>query len=1214
MDKYRFEKLTPVSNIDISIYESAIDFAFEDPDIKNIAISGSYGAGKSSIFETYKKKHADKHYIHISLAHFNDIKTGGSQKDIGTSVLEGKILNQLIHQIPPQNIPQTMFKMKGFTKNGDTWKYAVFATFLPLIVLQIIFFDKWVDFVATLPKLLSCLLAFTTKTWSLLFGGILALAIILCIIYKVFWAQRNKNIFRKISFHGNEIEILHDNESYFDKYLNEVLYLFLMSNADAIVFEDIDRFNSMQIFERLREINTLVNSRICDHGDANISNQKTGIANSKTLRFFYLLRDDIFISKDRTKFFDYIIPIVPVIDSSNSYDSFLEHFSKNGLKEKFDEAFLQGLSLYVDDMRLLKNICNEFFIYYNRLNTTELDNNKMLAVITYKNLFPKDFSDLQINQGFVYALFNNKPKFIIAEEKELKGKLLEIQNHIQQISNEHLEQEEELDIIYKQKQDAVNNTPISRNRSNLQEEFNEWKDKYAIRKERIAEKSNGKLVELQNEAQELNKRISKLESQRLKSLITRENIESIFSIVTKNAIGDEEKYEDVKSNNYFSLLKYLIRNGYIDETYPDYMTYFYENSLSQGDKMFLRSITDRKGKSFTYQLKSPKKVLSRLNALDFEQIEVLNFNLCDYLIKESQNDDYISILISQLKRRKNYDFVEQWVNNTTCISTLVCTLNAHWPSLYAELSLVEKDEFARRFSVWTLYYSTDEQIKVVDEKCNLGHSISNYEDILNIESPQIDKLLSGFELLKVSFKRLCYPIANKELFLQVYEKNLYDLTFDNIKLILQNVYKCIDADEISHKNYSLIAQRKDSALCNRINSNFAEYLQCIFENCSNSISDSEEDAIAILNRSDIGEEDKEKYIANLKTSIENLQDVSDSGIWECLLLNGNLAYTEENILCYFDHRKRMDSSLVKFINSRKHNLNFKKSSVCQSEIRRPFFKEIITCNELYDKKYGQIVATLGYYYPGSSFSIPDIDDRKIAILVKNKIVQMGAENLEFIRENYPNIRYSYIRRNINSYVEIMTNTLLQEDELLEVISWDIPDSLKIKLLELTDMEITVIGKNYAPQTRAYILNHNLYEDDKYQLYRTYDAECTEIKEIIFSYAVNDINWITENPDSVSGKLKVDLLCTDSVPRKKRIDLFLKMFSLLSDMERYDYLDKLGQPDYRKISDSRSRPKFVANEENEVILTAFVAHKIIYDFLPDSDRAGYFKIRRNPPRK
>lgn len=57
--------------------------------------------------------------------------------------------------------------------------------------------------------------------------------------------QKNKNIFRKLNFQGNEIEIFEDcDDSYFDKYLNEVLYLFENANADAIVFEDIDRFNA----------------------------------------------------------------------------------------------------------------------------------------------------------------------------------------------------------------------------------------------------------------------------------------------------------------------------------------------------------------------------------------------------------------------------------------------------------------------------------------------------------------------------------------------------------------------------------------------------------------------------------------------------------------------------------------------------------------------------------------------------------------------------------------------------------------------------------------------------------------------------------------------------------------------------------------------------------------------------------------------------------
>ena len=63
---YNFEKLTPNKEADISVYEEAIDFVFDNADVTNIAISGSYGAGKSSVIESYEKKHKD---INLKIMH-----------------------------------------------------------------------------------------------------------------------------------------------------------------------------------------------------------------------------------------------------------------------------------------------------------------------------------------------------------------------------------------------------------------------------------------------------------------------------------------------------------------------------------------------------------------------------------------------------------------------------------------------------------------------------------------------------------------------------------------------------------------------------------------------------------------------------------------------------------------------------------------------------------------------------------------------------------------------------------------------------------------------------------------------------------------------------------------------------------------------------------------------------------------------------------------
>ena len=463
--KYTFEKLTPVDDCDISIYESAIDFAFDEKDIRNIAISGAYGAGKSSVLAAYKAKHKDIKFLHISLAHFQGNSDSSSSEDssspikkndsdsssfkdsshIKESVLEGKILNQLIHQIPAETIPQTNFRVKKSTSNKIVLGYTIAILVFLIALFHVLFFDGWSTFVNGLADgVVKKTLSLATNHFSLIFSGVLLFVFAGFFIFKLLVMQKNKSIFKKLSFQGNEIEIFAEsNDSFFDKYLNEVLYLFENVDADVIVFEDMDRFDAHRIFERLREVNTL----------ANIQRGKEG---KKILRFFYLLRDDIFISKDRTKFFDYIIPVVPVVDSSNSYNQFISHLKKNDLFAKFDEGFLQGISLYVDDMRLLKNICNEFLIYYNRLNTTELDYNKMFALITYKNLFPRDFNDLQLNRGFVFSLFDKKSNFLKERVDELRSAIQAKRERITNAKQEIAQSPIELNLIFDPKEEAIN--------------------------------------------------------------------------------------------------------------------------------------------------------------------------------------------------------------------------------------------------------------------------------------------------------------------------------------------------------------------------------------------------------------------------------------------------------------------------------------------------------------------------------------------------------------------------------------------------------------------------------------------------------------------------------------------------------------------------------------------------------------------------------------
>lgn len=72
-----------------------------------------------------------------------------------------------------------------------------------------------------------------------------------------------------------------------------------------------------------------------------------------------------------------------------------------GEDKSFDEVFLLNISLYLDDMRLITNTCNEYFTYKETLDF-EINPYKLFSLIVYKNIFPKDFSLLQINQGDLF--------------------------------------------------------------------------------------------------------------------------------------------------------------------------------------------------------------------------------------------------------------------------------------------------------------------------------------------------------------------------------------------------------------------------------------------------------------------------------------------------------------------------------------------------------------------------------------------------------------------------------------------------------------------------------------------------------------------------------------------------------------------------------------------------------------------------------------------
>ncbi|MBU3015026.1 hypothetical protein KO488_09680 [Poseidonibacter lekithochrous] len=104
----RYQFLTPNDKAEnIEEYSIALENALNEIKVRNIAISGSYGSGKSSFIKTFEKNHENGVYefLDISLARFN--KKNEDNNSIDSSLIEKSILEQMFYKVKSNKIPQS---------------------------------------------------------------------------------------------------------------------------------------------------------------------------------------------------------------------------------------------------------------------------------------------------------------------------------------------------------------------------------------------------------------------------------------------------------------------------------------------------------------------------------------------------------------------------------------------------------------------------------------------------------------------------------------------------------------------------------------------------------------------------------------------------------------------------------------------------------------------------------------------------------------------------------------------------------------------------------------------------------------------------------------------------------------------------------------------------------------------------------------------------
>ncbi|MGU9114460.1 YobI family P-loop NTPase, partial [Clostridium perfringens] len=730
--KKEYESLTPKDNLEKSnSYIKALKESIDDLKRKNIAISGIYGSGKSSIIESFKQQYKEYKYLDISLATFISSEENKLEEE-----LERNILNQIFYKVSYDKMPYSRFRKIKNVRFLHIFKVTLIFISLILSLSLLIkpeLIEKFTSNVSKLKELFSTIpiLKYNVNL-SLIIVICLCVITILYITMILIKFILSKFTINKIQTKNGNVQLAKREESEtFNKYLDEIMYFFESLKYDIVFFEDLDRFDNLEIFTKLRELNTLINK---------------AESIRRKVTFVYAIKDEIFfikedledeneykyidkkeMNKNRTKFFDFIIPVIPIVNGENSYEILskkIEQFNKKyGVQGSIiSKELLSDLSMFIDDMRLLTNIYNEFLIYYKKLvierKNKTLSSDNLLAIIVYKNLYPVDFTKLQNRDGMVYNVFSEKSSiadkaiFKLYEEIEL------YKLNINQLEKEIAESEEELYLIYKDKWHSkdINYVRIPNRIYNI-DDVNNIETIESLKSANYIEYSNTdsfyryqtneitfeNLMTIDGEKMNLYKRLIAVKS---KGKSIEEKIKS-----NQNKIqAIEEKIKEFKNNSVATLMKderffdcldeklkkealiiRLLKYGYIDEMYSYYSLYFYEGRLTQKDFEFVQSVIYNKPLDCEFKLENINEILVKFRIEDFESKAILNYDLIKFL---SENV-YIEInkmrlkkivgILSELKIEDiNFimDFIYKNGEIDSFIELLCKNINNFWNNIY----------------------------------------------------------------------------------------------------------------------------------------------------------------------------------------------------------------------------------------------------------------------------------------------------------------------------------------------------------------------------------------------------------------------------------------------------------------------------------------------------------------------------------------------------
>lgn len=1137
--EYNFQSLTPTSDADKNnIYCKALEEVIGEDNHFNIALTGGYGTGKSSIVETFltkSKEYKHENVLRISLASFNLNPSDKEKKPIRPSIfgksttqaedqisLEISLLQQFVLQIKDEKLKRLFLKEFNEEKNNLEVGVLSFIILLTIIAQMFFWSPLLTDRLFQFPKFLIIANSYPFKwiVFLIAFGGA---GYLLFRVIKFIYQNKIRSIqLDKVSFDidsKNEVSLL-------NSYIEELIHLFKSSDFKLVILEDLDRFEDYDIFEKLREVNHIL--------------RYSPELKDKRIKFLYVVRESIFKNEnEKNKFFDIILPVVPFISTKNSKAEMLKLFKaeKNSIdnqkqRDRF-ENIIKLSALSIDEMRTLKSIYNDYVIYLkiiekNDKKIIKVNKPELLAMMIYKNLFPKDFEDINSGVSLLEKILDLRKEFmhriIAIKEKEipdLRSDLLEIQNE----PNESLKllRAEYINAIrFSLKINesfTIQNLAASISQNDLLEEENFEKlilngysvnhinkpfsdlekliqnpKKYDDRVKLIIEKQKQSVSIKKNSIKLINNEIETIKSSSFSIILNqvpeqeRVRDEMLDILRTKK---EDSQYDDIPYKH--KLLVSFLRYGFITLGFKHYTSVFHDGDISHKDREVLTDFQSGKKIDFEQQFNNPRSFLDEFIPSDWNSLIYLNFQLFDLILYEKKYENNFKSIV---RSESDYllEFLNEYIFKTNNIKKLAEHIFQNWDSFTFQ-ALNSKDFDNETFDLLITYLLSFRSIDEVNKQNKegvLSEYILEKKNISNVfpsvkSRVSADSILKSFRTLDAKFHQI--QESEKTWILElIYENNLYEVNFRMLEL-WSEVYA---VDYIKLLTYTGIRSCELKPLQSYIDEKINNYVENILLSLETKKIEWEEDEEGLkrlLNHKNLKSENKNAIIVKVNFHDFNLSSYSED-LWSPIIWHQKLKGSWDNFIRYHE-KNGMTEAFIKLFNNSDNLINLDKypretNEIVSDDKVKDFIQNLLQ-EVINQDSLVMLKNNFGYFVQPSLLSlVTQVENIRTLINQKAFNPKSTDEVYDVLKEYFMDellhleFAKEYQEAILSSEEPSIYFNDLTKEEVLFVIENKFKEDYIIKVLaELDDFDEIVFSEYEAKKIEEvvmrfeYVLNNNL---------------------------------------------------------------------------------------------------------------------------------------------